>query len=140
MDLLGDMISELRRDRNLNQRDLAKLLHVSIATISHYESEINSPDIATLSKLADFFGVTIDYLVGRTRLRIDFDTLRRKVRMLDGGSISADEVLDRFLKLSDRSQTDIINLMQIYQIRDNLYHNEVISPAGEALEELRKKA
>lgn len=62
--ILGAMIQELRKDRNLDQKDLAKLLHVSIATVSNYETEKHMPSIETLVKLSEIFNVSTDYLLG----------------------------------------------------------------------------
>ncbi|MDR1560196.1 MAG: helix-turn-helix domain-containing protein [Clostridiales bacterium] len=126
--LLGDLIAELRLDHQMNQKDLAKVLNVSVATISHYESEKNYPDVSTLSRIADFFGVSTDYLLGRTRIRMDFNNFHREVRLLDGSMTSADCVMARFLKLSDKSQADILNLMDLFQMRDDMRHNEIIKP------------
>ena len=126
--MLCDMISELRKDYQLTQKDLAKILNVSNATISHYESSVNLPDIATVVKIADFFGVSADYLLGRTRLKMDFETFKREVRLLDGSTITAEQVLELFLKLSDNSQVDIINLMNLFELRDRTYHSKIIRP------------
>ncbi len=126
--LLGDMIAELRRDNRINQSVLAKHLNVSVATISHYESGVNYPDIETTVRLADYFCVSLDYLLGRTRMRIDFNTFKRKVRLPDGSSTSADEVLRLFLSLSDQSQVDLINLMNLFLLRDNTRHQQIIQP------------
>lgn len=126
--LLGDIISELRLDHKMSQKDLADILNVSIATISHYESEKNYPDIVTLIKIADFFEVSIDYLLGRIRIQMDFDTFHREVRLLDGSTTSADRVMKQFLQLSDKSQADLINLMGLFQLRDNIKHNDIIRP------------
>ncbi|MFA9381869.1 MAG: helix-turn-helix domain-containing protein [Acetanaerobacterium sp.] len=126
--LLGDMIAELRRDHRINQSVLAKYLNVSVATISHYESGVNYPDIETAMRLADYFCVSMDYLLGRTRLRIDFNTFKRKVRLPDGNATSADEVLRLFLSLSDQSQVDLLNLMDLFLVRDTMRHQQIIKP------------
>ena len=126
--LLGDMISELRKDHQLTQKDLAKILNVSNATISHYESSVNLPDIATVVRIANFFGVSTDYLLGRTRLKMDFETFKREVRLPDGSVITAEHVLELFIKLSDQSQVDIISLMNLFELRDRICHNEIIRP------------
>ena len=126
--MIGDIISELRKDRNMTQRDLARVLNTSVATISHYETETNAPDIVSLIKLADFFGVSVDYLLGRTRLRMDFNMFSRDVRMIDGTVTSAEKVLTQFLQLSDKSQTEVLNLISLFQLRDSVKHNSIISP------------
>ena len=124
--ILGDLIAELRQDYGLNQKDLADILKVSVATISHYESEKSFPDLATLVKLADYFGVSTDYLLGRTRLRMDFETFRREVKLTDGTTTSMDQVMQKFIKLSDRSQADIVNLMNLFLLRDDLRYRGII--------------
>lgn len=126
--ILGDMIAELRQDHHMNQKELAQFLNVSVATISHYESEKHSPDLATLVRIADYFGVSVDYLLGRTRIRMDFDTFSREVRLLDGSTTSVDRVMAQFLKLSDKSQADVINLMDLFLLRDNTRHQDIIRP------------
>ncbi|RKI67653.1 XRE family transcriptional regulator [bacterium 1xD42-67] len=56
----------LRRERKIPLKELCKYLDISIRGYQFYESEDNEPNIKTLIALADFYGVTIDYLVGRT--------------------------------------------------------------------------
>ena len=59
-------LRDLREDRDLKQKDLADLLRVHQTTYSDYElGRLNIP-IAALHALADFYGVSIDYLLGRT--------------------------------------------------------------------------
>ncbi len=59
-------IRNLREDRDLKQKDLAKLLNCTQQTYSRYETGENTIDIRSLIKLADFYDTSIDYLVGRT--------------------------------------------------------------------------
>ncbi len=59
-------IRDLREDKDLNQQTLAQLLNVSQATYSRYESGTLDIPTATLLKLADFYNVSVDYLLGRT--------------------------------------------------------------------------
>lgn len=63
---LGDRMQELRIDRGLLQKDLADLLHVSIATISHYELNVHLPDAESLVKIAKCLNASTDYLLGIT--------------------------------------------------------------------------
>lgn len=66
MATFGEILAELRQDRNLTQKDLAKYLHVSPGTVSNYENNIHLPDLEKILILANYFGVTTDYLLGRT--------------------------------------------------------------------------
>ncbi len=67
---MQNRIKVLREDRDMKQSDLAKEVGIDQRTISNYETGKSNPDSVALIKLADFFNVSIDYLVGRTR--IDF--------------------------------------------------------------------
>ncbi len=129
--MIGDILAELRKDNNLTQQAVAKMLNTSVATISHYETEKNYPDIHSLIKLADFFGVSTDYLLGRTRIYMDFNMFSRKIKLIDGTVISAEQVITRFLRLSDKSQADVVNLIALFRLRDSLKHEDVVRPIDE---------
>lgn len=58
-------LKDLREKRGLSQRDLAKLLGVSSSTIGMWESGKREPNFETLLKIAGFFDVTTDYMMGR---------------------------------------------------------------------------
>lgn len=62
-------VRELREQRYLNQKGIAQKINVSQSTISAYEIGERTPDLETLIKLADFFDVSIDYLVGRSETK-----------------------------------------------------------------------
>ena len=59
-------IKDLREDYDLNQQDVAEMLHVSQATYSRYESGVLDIPSSSLIKLADYYKVSVDYILGRT--------------------------------------------------------------------------
>ena len=59
-------IRELREARGWGQKELADRLQVAYQTIGHYETGRRSPDLETVARLCDVFGVTADYLLGRS--------------------------------------------------------------------------
>lgn len=61
----GDLLAELRQDRGLTQSELGKVISVTSGTISNYEHGFHLPDLEKLVLLADYFGVSTDYLLGR---------------------------------------------------------------------------
>ncbi len=62
---IGKNLKYLRQDKNLAQNDVAKLLNMSQSNYSRCELGKRSIDIADLCKLADFYGVSLDFIVGR---------------------------------------------------------------------------
>lgn len=68
--MFSDRLRCLRKDRGLTQQQLATHLGVSRSSVSGYENgRTIEPDHATLVRIADFFGVSTDYLLGRTHDR-----------------------------------------------------------------------
>ena len=63
--MLNTTIKQLRIERGLNQVQLAKKLSVTKQTVSNWENDNILPSIEMLIKIADFFNVSTDYLLGR---------------------------------------------------------------------------
>ena len=74
----GEILTSLREERGIYQKELAAILKVSVGTVSNYENNIHFPDQEALLQLADYFGVTVDYLLGRTSYRYSLDTLNEE--------------------------------------------------------------
>lgn len=66
MDTFKIRIRQLRDNKDLTQEELARVLGISRATLASWEVGRREPDFETASKIADFFGVSVDYLLGRT--------------------------------------------------------------------------
>ncbi|NLB34398.1 MAG: helix-turn-helix transcriptional regulator [Elusimicrobia bacterium] len=62
---LGAKIRTLREEKGLHQEDIGKLFSVSKSAVSLWENDLRTPDSATVAKLADYFNVSTDYLLGR---------------------------------------------------------------------------
>lgn len=67
--MIGDRLRELREERGMKQEDLASIINVERQSISNYENDKSCPSLENLVRLADFFEVTTDYLLGRTKER-----------------------------------------------------------------------
>ncbi len=63
--ILGRRLASLRKARKIRQVDVAQYLNVSRQAISKYELGTREPDLATLLKLAEYYGVSMDFLLGR---------------------------------------------------------------------------
>ena len=68
MEIMAKTIARLRRERGMTQEALAERIGVSPQTVSKWETQATCPDVALLPVLADVFGVSLDYLVGRTNV------------------------------------------------------------------------
>lgn len=89
-------IRELREKASLRQIDVAKATGIDQKTLSNYETEKTYPDSYSLIRLADFFGVSIDYLVCR-----------------DGGKALSDKKQEAYDKI-DRIKQELNELKKYY--------------------------
>lgn len=65
----GKTLAILREEKNIDRMELAKVLNISYSSVSKYETDIRFPDQEILKKIADYFEVSIDYLLGRIQVR-----------------------------------------------------------------------
>ena len=65
----GDRLRNLRKNISITQKDLASIFKISKGNISRYETGIREPDLELLIKIADFFKVSSDYLLGLTDVK-----------------------------------------------------------------------
>jgi len=69
----NDRLRNLRQDNDLTQDDLAKALHIDRKTLSNYETAYRTPNIYLVVKMANYFNVSLDYLLCRTNTRTPFE-------------------------------------------------------------------
>ena len=64
--IFGERLRMLRKEKELKQEDIANVLGCTQRKISYMEQGVTEPDTQSLVKLADFFGVSVDFLLGRS--------------------------------------------------------------------------
>lgn len=69
MELFAQRLKALRKSRKKKQREMAEYLGIGLRAYQYYESAEHYPDVPGLIKMADYFGVTTDYLLGRSDQR-----------------------------------------------------------------------
>ena len=98
---VGEHIMVIRKQKGLSQGELGKQVGTSGDIIGRYERGVITPSIDVIIKIADTLEVSIDYLVGKTSLELDKNTL---VRLEDIGRLPDNEkthvlkVLDALLR------------------------------------------
>lgn len=61
--LFGDILRNLLYDKNITQKQMAADLNIAASTLGNYIRNTREPDFATLCKIAEYFGVSTDYLL-----------------------------------------------------------------------------
>ena len=62
---IKERLKELRKDKNLTQKQIAKILNKSETGYASWEQGLSEPCISDLITISEYYGVTIDYLVGK---------------------------------------------------------------------------
>ena len=105
----GERLRALREEKNLTRDALASKLIVSYSAVSKYETNVRFPDKGTLINLADFFDVSVDYLLCRSDIRETAEEILNKskeqflvsspqktYRAEEGLSLEAIEEIEKF--------------------------------------------
>lgn len=102
--LFGDRLKKIRKERNLTQEEIGELCEVGKTTISNWENNITQPPFEIVKKLAQYFGVTIDYLLNFSQ--DDADNMEKlKIALKEAGMWD--------YSMDDMSREDFEKAMQI---------------------------
>ena len=101
--MLQIRLKKLRETKGISQRQLADILNVSRGSVGNWESGTREPNLNTIRIIADFFGITIDYLLG-----VDDKPYNK---LLDLGSIESD-ILNELADLTDHKKEEVLNFIK----------------------------
>lgn len=117
--MLSERLKQLRNENNLLQKEVAEKLKITTSAYGFYEQGKRTPDAETLNKIAEFYNVSIDYLLGRTNIRDSADKIAESLN--DDPELSQfwDSLKDRedlkllFKQTRDMSPNDIKKIIRI---------------------------
>lgn len=99
-------ITELRKEKHLNQIGLAMKLNISQYMVSAYETGRHQPSIDTLIQMSNIFGVSVDYIIGNTDIRTPVEKFLK-----DGLTSNEIELLDIFKELDNEKQQKALGIL-----------------------------
>lgn len=109
--MIGETIKKMRENQDITQQELADRLSLSRSALSLYEINAREPDLATLAKFADYFGVSIDYLIGREKPSPNEEGFSRNTL----------EFANLFDQLNEDTQKKLLELARLYlSVPENL--------------------
>lgn len=109
----GKKLRSLREEKRLSQVELSKKLNVTSQALSQYELGKRIPDAEMIIRIADFFDVSVDYLLDRTNERITVDNMK--------AILASDSAFARALdKLTTRKE-----LQELFKITKDLSRERV---------------
>lgn len=113
MNRLAETLKNLREQNGLYLKEVAPVMGVSVGTLSNYEHGVHSPDPDTLIQLADYYGVSIDYLVGHTDCPCPINVINQE--------IYENYTIGRFLTLLDclpeQELPYLVHILEMFELR-----------------------
>jgi transcriptional regulator with XRE-family HTH domain len=106
--LFGKILKKLRDDAGISQQRLADIVGLTQQAVAKWESSKAEPDLATVAKLAEYFQVSTDYILGKTNIRAPIETIDDELNaiMRDLGP----DVTLHFYDLKDMTKEEKENL------------------------------
>lgn len=131
-----ERLKELRKEKGLNQTEIAKELHISQQTYSQWESDKRNPSQKPLEKLANFFNVSVSYLLGETSIRnfTELTTSKEQSHAPSGQTIG--ERLKSARKEAGLLQEEVAEHFNITQQAYQVWESGKRNPKKETLQKL----
>lgn len=95
----SEILQDLREDRDISRKEMASYLNISLSTLGMYEQGRREPNIEMLIRIADYFNVSLDFLVGRDFTKIDLEKYQEALHLKNK--------IDKF----PQGYKDIVNFM-----------------------------
>lgn len=114
---MDNRLKLLRNERNLLQKDVAEHLNISVSTYCNWEKGKFEPDQDSLLKLADFFGVSADYLLGREEKSSPAE--QESLRIPEALKPYQVAFFDGIEGLSEESMQDILKYIEFVKEKEN---------------------
>lgn len=97
-------LKEIRQIKGISQQAVADYLHCSVVSYSRYETGNRSPSLDLLVKIADFFDVTVDYLLGRQQIS-EQGLTQYEISLIEASR-----------KADDRAKTDALQILVFHTV------------------------
>ncbi len=135
----ASMLKQLREQNQLSQKDIAEYLGITRQAVASYELAKREPDYDVLKKLADYFGVSVDYILGRANCKdVNAVTVGKNIDLIKGdltylelsqdiskklGALIFPEMLELYAKGERMPFVGTIKILAKYaQVRDSFFY------------------
>jgi transcriptional regulator with XRE-family HTH domain len=115
-----EIIRDIRKDRDLKQSDIAAVLGTTQQHYSNYENGENEMPVRVFVALADYYGVSVDYLLGRPSGKAGYDLQNIKIN----GDTTAGQVISDILELESQNRDAVVEFVLMQQLKEEHYRQK----------------
>lgn len=130
--MIGDILKELRLKRQLTSEQLCERLGIKGGSYRNYERNDRKPDYDTLVKLADYYGVSTDYILGRPNAKAPKDPFD-EIETVDE---MEKDLIKEWLNLDEKSRKSFLDVLRKIVIKEEARNKPVIEKAKYLLRHL----
>lgn len=116
----GELLKALREEQNYTQPELASLLHISPSSVAMYETNKREPSDKLKIELANFFNVSVDYLIGKSDKRLD-ESVKSFVEAMDAvdnsyGKLLSEDVpfYEGYKNLNEKNKQILKDTLEVF--------------------------
>ena len=135
---ISQVIKRLRKEKNITQEELAKVLNVTYQSVSRWENDLAYPDVELIPLIASYFDVTTDVLFGTDETTIEYKRQEYLKTIKDQENIYSDEDFKRFEKTLKEAIKSFPKDVYFQWKLCSLYHRMGFDCAKQNIEALRK--
>ncbi|MDB3084799.1 XRE family transcriptional regulator [Clostridioides difficile] len=115
----GNRLRKLREDNNIKQVELAKVFNITSQALSQYERDLRMPDAVLLDKLATYFNVSVDFLLGRNLNTLSKEIDNEIKKIVDAIFELDKEDRESIFKIAELDKGDREAILKILDSLDN---------------------
>lgn len=130
--MIGDILKELRLKRQLTSEQLCERLGIKGGSYRNYERNDRKPDYDTLVKLADYYGVSTDYILGRPNAKAPKDPFD-EIETVDE---MEKDLIKEWLNLDEKSRKSFLDVLRKIVLKEEARNKPVIEKAKYLLRHL----
>lgn len=112
MTKLPETLKRLRAQKGVYLKEVAPVLGVSAGALSNYEHGVHAPDLDTLKLLAGYYGVSVDYLLGRTDCPFPISAMNQVIC----GNFTVGTILDLMENLSEPGRQHLAYVLKLFEL------------------------
>lgn len=113
MSKLPENLKYLRQQKGVYLKEVAPVLGMTVGTVSNYEHGVHAPDPDVLILLADYYNVSVDYLVGHTDCPCPISDINRTIY----GKYTVGRFLELLDRLPDRELPHLVHMLKLFELQ-----------------------
>lgn len=113
---IGENIKSLREERNYTQVEIYRLLNITPSTLSKYETGRCQPPLDFLMAYADIMNVSIDYILGKTKIKFDYSVFNKTYAK----SVKTSTLINDLLTLNPKHRVFLIEFVDLLKCQSDV--------------------